>query len=117
MILSSLAHKYGEMHWADLNWEKTYNANDAYSQSKLANVLHAKELARRVEADGISVYSVHPGVVATDLWRHADKRWYGKMLAPVQKMAFKTPLQGAQTTLYCCLEVGRIMTDNCEAAQ
>ena len=51
------------------------------------------------------MYCVHPGVVATDLWRHTDKRWYGKLMTPVQKMAFKTPIQGAQTTLYCCLEV------------
>ncbi len=108
VIVSSLAHEIGRMHWDDLNWEKSYNANDAYAQSKLANVLHAKELARRLESAGagVSVYCVHPGVVATDLWRHADKRWYGKFLWPVQKLAFKTPLQGAQTTIYCCVEVG-----------
>ncbi len=61
VILSSMAHSYGRMNWDDLNWEKGYSANDAYCQSKLANVLHARELANRVRDDGISVYAVHPG--------------------------------------------------------
>ncbi len=62
VIVSSLAHEAGTMHWDDLNWEKSYNKIAAYSQSKLANVLHAKELAKQLENDGISVYSLHPGI-------------------------------------------------------
>ena len=46
------------MNWDDLNWEKSYDKNKAYAQSKLANVLHAKELAKRLEDTGISVYRV-----------------------------------------------------------
>ena len=49
------------MNWEDLNWEKSYDSNVAYYQSKLANVLHAKELARRLKGTGVSVYCVHPG--------------------------------------------------------
>lgn len=59
--MSSLAHEYGKMHWEDLNFAKSYNSNSAYCQSKLANVLHAKELARRLEGKGVSVYVLHPG--------------------------------------------------------
>ena len=49
------------MQWDDINFEKSYSEGDSYNQSKLANVLHAKELARRLEGTGISVYSLHPG--------------------------------------------------------
>jgi len=48
-----------------------------YSVSKLSNVLFTKELARRLEGTGITTYAVHPGVVATDVWRRvpAPVRW------------------------------------------
>jgi NAD(P)-dependent dehydrogenase (short-subunit alcohol dehydrogenase family) len=50
------------MVWDNLNAEKSYNSVNAYGQSKLANVLHAKELAKRLDKSGISVYSLHPGI-------------------------------------------------------
>ena len=40
-----------------------------YSVSKLANVLHAQELARRLDGTGVTTYSLHPGVIASDIWR------------------------------------------------
>ncbi len=109
MIVSSDLHTKGTMAWEDLNWKtRSYSRVQAYSQSKLANILHAKELARRVEDDGISVYSLHPGVIYTDLSRHAYETWWGKLIGPcarvVTKAVMLTPRQGAQTTLYCCLE-------------
>ena len=58
VIVSSVAHEMGSMNWEDLNWEKSYDKNKAYAQSKLANVLHAKELARRLEDTGIAVFRV-----------------------------------------------------------
>ena len=62
VIVSSLAHENGQMNWEDINWEKSYDEWKAYSQSKLANVLHGVELAKRLENTGISVYSLHPGM-------------------------------------------------------
>merc|ERR1712130_476300 len=63
--VSSLAHEQGVMQWDDLNWNTTpYSPIKAYSQSKLANVLFTKELARRGEGSGVTVYSLHPGVIA-----------------------------------------------------
>ena len=64
VIVSSLAHEQGSINWDDIHFQKTpgsYNTITAYGQSKLANVLHATELARRVEDFGIRVYSLHPG--------------------------------------------------------
>lgn len=67
VILSSLVHQFGEIHWDDLNFEKSYNELDAYYQSKLANVLHGKELARRLVGTGITVYVVHPGASVIEI--------------------------------------------------
>lgn len=47
----------------DINFDKDFNSIQVYAQSKLANVLHGKELAKRLENTGISVYSLHPGTM------------------------------------------------------
>ena len=78
-----------------------------YGQAKLANLLHAKELARRLNNTGISVYALHPGVIATELGRHIEKgtpKCIGCWLFPILWWVVKTPFHGAQTTLYCTLE-------------
>ena len=51
------------MNWDDINFEKSYSATGAYGQSKLANVLHAKSLARKLKDEGIAVFSLHPGKI------------------------------------------------------
>jgi NAD(P)-dependent dehydrogenase (short-subunit alcohol dehydrogenase family) len=61
------------MNWKDPNWVKSYDKWQAYDQSKLANVLHANELARRLEETGISVYSLHPGRIRTKRYRVSTK--------------------------------------------
>jgi len=70
-----------------------------YSMSKLSNVLFTKELARRLEGTGITTYAVHPGVVATDVWRRvpAPVRW-------VMKKFMITPEEGAQSSLRCAMD-------------
>ena len=77
-----------------------------YGQSKLANLLHAKELAKRLNNTGISVYVLHPGVIATELTRHIAN-WLGPFKTPYNKIVefiAKDPFHGAQTSLYCTLE-------------
>jgi retinol dehydrogenase 12 len=75
---------------------KGLGALGAYAVSKLANVLHAKELARRYGAQGLHAYSLHPGVVASDVWRQVPQpfRW-------LMMRRMLTNEEGAQTTLYC----------------
>ena len=65
--ISSIAHRGGQIDFADLQGEKRYGGGRAYSQSKLANLLFALELDRRAEAAGARLVSVaaHPGVAAT----------------------------------------------------
>lgn len=68
--VSSMAHLYGKINKTDLNSEKNYNSVNAYSQSKLANVMFTRELAKRLQGTGVTVYSLHPGVISTELTRH-----------------------------------------------
>lgn len=67
-----------------------------YAVSKLANVLHAQELARRLDGGGVNTYALHPGVVASDIWRRVP--WPARLLI---KLRMRSPEQGAQTSLYC----------------
>lgn len=69
-----------------------------YCVSKLSNVLFSSELSRRLAGSRVSTYALHPGVVATDIWRQAP--W------PLRKLiefATISPERGAQTSLYCAL--------------
>lgn len=61
VVVSSVAHKWGRINRDDLMSEKSYNKLTAYGQSKLANILFAKELAKRLEGTGVTTYSCHPG--------------------------------------------------------
>lgn len=106
VIVSSIAHFKGRIYWRDLHFEKKnhkYDRINAYTQSKLANIMHARELASRLEGTGITVVSLHPGVIDTDLHRYMYKTWYGWVCWPFLKFFVKTPYYGAQTTLFCCL--------------
>jgi retinol dehydrogenase-12 len=67
-----------------------------YAVSKLCNVLFSQELARRTSGTGVSTYALHPGVVASDIWRRVP--W------PVRPLVTRNMLSvsaGAQTSLYC----------------
>lgn len=67
-----------------------------YNRSKLANVLFAQELARRVEPTEIGVYALHPGVVGSDIWRRIP--W---PIRPIMTRAMISNEEGAQTSLWC----------------
>jgi retinol dehydrogenase-12 len=75
---------------------KTRTAFPEYCVSKLANVLHAAELGRRLEGTGVTTYSLHPGAVATDVWRSVP--W---PIRPLMTRRMLSPEEGARTTLYC----------------
>lgn len=74
----------------------TRTAFDEYCVSKLANVLHARELGRRLQGTGVTTYSLHPGAIASDVWREVPPG-----LRHVMKLFMKDTTQGAQTSLYC----------------
>jgi retinol dehydrogenase 12 len=70
--ISSLYHIFGRINKNDLNSDKHYWRWLAYAQSKLANILFTRELARRLEENDITVNALHPGAVNTDLTRNLD---------------------------------------------
>ncbi|EFN78523.1 retinol dehydrogenase 12 [Harpegnathos saltator] len=108
--VSSIAHWFINMHFDDLNMEKSYNPLLAYAQSKLANILFTKELARRLadaNIQGINTYALHPGLIATDISRHVNQgMFYGsKFLFNLLCWIFgKNVEQGAQTTIHCSVD-------------
>ena len=75
---------------------RTVTGMREYSVSKLANVLHAQELARRLDATGVTTYSLHPGVIASDIWRSVP--WPARA---VMKRRMDSPERGARTSVYC----------------
>ena len=72
VTVSSNGHRYGEINFADLQSEHRYRRDAGYSQSKLANLMFAYELQRRLHAAGSPAISVaaHPGLTRTDLGRY-----------------------------------------------
>ncbi len=94
VVVSSRAHVMGTMRWDDLMMERGWGSRAAYAQSKLANVLFTRELARRLAGAGVTANCCHPGVVATDLWRFLPRP-----LEWLATRAMLTPVQGAQPTL------------------
>ena len=100
VTVSSAAHKDAEINFADLQGEQRYATFGfgAYSQSKLANVLFTYELARRLEGTGVTANCLHPGVVATGIFRDTPL-WLRTGLALARPLILGS-VQGADTVLY-----------------
>ncbi len=98
--LSSNAYTFCKegIRFDDLSWYQGYKTFRTYGHSKLANILFTRELARRLQAAGITAYAVHPGAVASELGK--QNGWFARFAHQLVKPFAKTPLQGAQTTLY-----------------
>ena len=75
---------------------KSLTGMPEYAVSKLGNVLHAQELARQLEGDRVTTYSLHPGAIASDVWRRVP--W---PVRPLIKRRMRSPAEGARTSLYC----------------
>jgi retinol dehydrogenase-13 len=109
--LSSFFHEFamgrkGEIHFDDLNYEhRPFDTWEAYAQSKLANLLHARELGRRLAGTGVMTASVNPGFVRTNLMKMPLPKWLQRLLLlPVQRLiGMIEPWEGAQTTLHALL--------------
>ena len=80
-----------------------YRGYRSYARSKLANVLFAAELARRLDGTGVSSYSLHPGVVATRIAQDGDSLLAG-IAWKLMSYRMLTPEQGAETTVYAATD-------------
>jgi NAD(P)-dependent dehydrogenase (short-subunit alcohol dehydrogenase family) len=96
--VASDAHRWGALDLDDLQNEREYKAMKVYGQSKTANILFTRELARRLEGSGISANAVHPGAVSTRLGRGSG-RWFDLLQSAIS-VFMKSPEQGAGTSIY-----------------
>jgi len=96
--VSSASHYGGHMNFNDLQMRKGYGVMKAYSQAKLAQVLFTYELSRRLEGTGVTVYALHPGAVATNLWKSPMGAL--SFLGNISRLFLIGPERGAETPVY-----------------
>ncbi|XP_034710869.1 short-chain dehydrogenase TIC 32, chloroplastic-like [Vitis riparia] len=106
VIVSSEGHRFtyrGGIRFDNINDKSGYSSPFAYGQSKLANVLHANELARLFKEDGVDITanSLHPGAIVTNIFRHSS--FLSGLVNMVGKYVLKNVQQGAATTCYVAL--------------
>lgn len=106
VTLSSVGHLIGRIHFDDLALERSYGRQKAYSQSKLANLVFAHELQRRLGAARAQAISVaaHPGVAGTNLatpaFEQAGRFRLARLTASLAPVLARAPAKGALPTLY-----------------
>ncbi len=103
--LSSLAHKTGRIHFDDINSEKEYSKLASYAQSKLACLMYALELDRKLKVAGKKIKSnaAHPGVSLTDLSRNTNKWVYQLMKYTIIPFITQSAADGALPILEASL--------------
>jgi NAD(P)-dependent dehydrogenase (short-subunit alcohol dehydrogenase family) len=105
VTVSSNAHARGRLDLDDLQWQRRpYQSGQAYSDSKLANLVFTLELDRRLTLAGshVRAIAVHPGMVRTGLFDHATG-FQAAMIDVIGRLLLADPAQGAQTTLFAAL--------------
>lgn len=100
--VSSFVHKYGIIDKNDLQGEKTFAEGAAYCNSKLANILFSREMAKRLAGTGVTCNSLHPGVIRTEIGRNSPM--FFNLMFVFGFLVYKTVKSGAQTTLACALD-------------
>lgn len=99
VTVSSHVQAEGRIDFDDLQGARDYSGQAAYSQSKLANVMFANELARRLEGSHVTATSLHPGFVRTDFGAE-DQAWFFSIISHAVRPFLKTPAQGARSSIY-----------------
>lgn len=94
VTVSSKLHIKGSLDFDSFKGQTKYNAQTAYGQSKLANVLFSNELAKRLAGSGVTSNCLHPGAVNTDIVR--DMPW---LVRKALGLLFIAPEKGAKTTV------------------
>uniref|UniRef100_A0AAQ5ZHH1 Dehydrogenase/reductase (SDR family) member 13a, duplicate 3 n=1 Tax=Amphiprion ocellaris TaxID=80972 RepID=A0AAQ5ZHH1_AMPOC len=112
VTVTGLLYRFGNIDFPLLASKKdlvpgqfTWHKFQAYCHSKLCNVLFTRELANRLQGTKVTCYTLHPGVIYTDLCRNLSL-WLQLLMMPFAKLFFLDPEGGAQTTLHCALQEG-----------
>jgi len=127
--LSSIGHRHMGLQLDDLSFERRpFDTNKAYGQSKTASSLFAVWLDRVGQQYGVRAFAVHPGAILTDIFRYMTEQ---ERQAWVQRVkcasaspddTFKTPEQGAATSVWCALsdqlkDMGGVYCEDCDIAE
>ena len=96
--VSSNAHASGKIEFDNLQGERVFRPR-AYDNSKLANILFTMELARRLEGSGVTVNTLHPGLVATGFAKN-NGRVIAALVGLITPLVARSPAKGAETSIY-----------------
>jgi NAD(P)-dependent dehydrogenase (short-subunit alcohol dehydrogenase family) len=96
--VASDAHKFGVLDMNDLQNERKYASMRVYGQSKTANILFTRELAKRLDGSGVTVNCIHPGAVATRLAQ--NNGGFAVVLTKLLSPFFRTPKKGADSAVW-----------------
>jgi NAD(P)-dependent dehydrogenase (short-subunit alcohol dehydrogenase family) len=99
VTVSSGAQSMGRIDFEDLMGQRKYSGQDAYNQSKLANVMFTYELARRLEGTGVTATALHPGITSTAFGSEDVARGWGPLIA-VMRAFMRSPARGAETPVF-----------------
>ncbi|EFG65726.1 SDR family NAD(P)-dependent oxidoreductase [Streptomyces sp. SPB074] len=125
--LSSTGHLRSGIRWDDVDFREGYDKWKAYGQAKTANVLFAVHLDALAAEDGVRAFALHPGGILTPLQRHlerqemVDRGWIDEQGELIDPDVFKTPEQGAATTVFAATSplldgLGGLYLEDCEVA-
>jgi NAD(P)-dependent dehydrogenase (short-subunit alcohol dehydrogenase family) len=99
--VSSVAHLWGRIDLRDLNLKKKWVSTGPYASSKLALILFTQELSERLKGTNITANTLHPGVVATNIYRIGPlDSWYQALFIRILRCVMISPAEGAQTSIY-----------------
>jgi NAD(P)-dependent dehydrogenase (short-subunit alcohol dehydrogenase family) len=99
VTVASGAHRRGALDLSDPNWtQRKYNPFQAYGDSKLANILFTRALAERLNGSGVSANCLHPGVVATNIFRSLGI--IGRLFDLLARPWLLSPADGARTSIH-----------------
>jgi len=93
--VASESHRDAVINFNDIGQKNSFSGRIAYGQSKLANILFTRQLAENLEGTGVSVNSVHPGIVKTNIFKTMNR-----MAISMFKLIMISPEKGAETSVY-----------------
>jgi NAD(P)-dependent dehydrogenase (short-subunit alcohol dehydrogenase family) len=99
--VSSVAHLWGRIDLNDLNFKRKCRFGGPYASSKIALIFFTQELSERLKQTGITVNALHPGIVATNIYRIGpEDSWYQAVFRKMLSLVMISPRDGAQTSIY-----------------
>ncbi|KAL4120017.1 hypothetical protein QTP88_012763 [Uroleucon formosanum] len=104
--VTTLKHGSSKINKEDLNSDMSYSEEDAYNQSKLANLMFTSKLAETLKDTGVTVNAIYPGICTTDISRHLP--FYNSVtrffIKPIAWLFLKSPAKGSQTLVHAALD-------------